>query len=396
MKYLLSVRGCMRLLLLFLGLAPVVSALAEVVEISGTFRPENLNSRNNFENTTPLAGCPWGIASCGTAVPRISIPGIRYTSTEDVAAGTEVGIRVPAANRSVSMVHEDGITTSELLFKFDGVGGTLPRPEMGLASNWGGGSFSMGVTSCIGHTGGNNAKYVFLWGISSSDTCTRRSARAIGTVTMDELFLRYKVTAPSPSSMKPGVYRGSLRYSVGLGTEDIAFFPERGNVTDNVLIVNFTVTVPLVFRVDIPAGGSRIELTPQEGWANWLLRGRKLSRLIKNQTFVLWSNSPFTMRLECTSHVGESCALQENGGSLAVPVNVSMSLPGNFKDASNGRVNNKVLNSIGSDIFSPSEYMDRQSGNLQFEVREEAVAEMLRRPGSNYSGTVTVIWESAI
>lgn len=400
MKYLSNVRGYLSVLLLFLVVAPVVAARAEVVEISATFRSENLSSRNNFLDTTRSSGCPWGISMCSTAaVPRIAIPGIRYASSGGVPVDSEVGLRLPSANRSVSLVHEDGVSTSEMLFKVDGVGGTLPTPEMGLPSYWiGGGTFSAGITSCVGHSGGNSSKYMFFWGINASDTCTRRNARPMETVVMDDLFLRYKITPPNPANMKPGVYRGSVRYSVGSAREDIAFLPLGGRVTDNVLVINFTVTVPLMFRVDVPAGGQRVELTPQEGWANWLLRGRKLSRLVKHQTFNLWSNAPLTMRLECTSQIGDSCALQEKGGALAVPVNVSVNLPGNFTDSSNARVNNKVLSvsGMGADSFKPSGYIERQPGNLQFEVSEESVAEMLKRPGSNYSGTVTVVWESTI
>jgi hypothetical protein len=51
---------------------------------------------------------------------------------------------------------------------------------------------------------------------------------------------------------------------------------------------------------------------------------------------------------------------------------------------------------MGADSIRPSSYIERQPGNLQFEVRKEAVSEMLMRLGSSYGGTVTVVWESSI
>ena len=54
------------------------------------------------------------------------------------------------------------------------------------------------------------------------------------------------------------------------------------------------------------------------------------------------------------------------------------------------------LDGSGTEMFQPSRYVDRKPPILHFEVKAEAVGQMLEQPGSTYNGTVTVVWDSQV
>ncbi|MNG16887.1 hypothetical protein D3C84_1008330 [compost metagenome] len=55
------------------------------------------------------------------------------------------------------------------------------------------------------------------------------------------------------------------------------------------------------------------------------------------------------------------------------------------------------LDGSGTELFQPGHYVDRKPGALHFEVAREHVEQMLQDgKAKNWSGNVTVIWDSEV
>ncbi|MGZ9737207.1 hypothetical protein [Pseudomonas azerbaijanorientalis] len=168
---------------------------------------------------------------------------------------------------------------------------------------------------------------------------------------------------------------------------------------DSAITLNFTLSVEHSLKVEIPPGGHRIELVPQGGWQAWLNQGRKPVRLFRDQTFNLSASSRFKMQLECQHSVGNTCALRAADSSELVPLNTSVSLPNGLTDDSGQAVDRRPLrlDGSGTELFQPGHYVDRKPGALHFEVAREHVEQMLQDgKAKNWSGNVTVIWDSEV
>jgi hypothetical protein len=206
----------------------------------------------------------------------------------------------------------------------------------------------------------------------------------------------YELRTPNPLNMSSGQYTGALTYRVG-PRQDF----DMGDVmlpSDSVITFNFKLDVEHTLKVDVPPGGNRVELVPQEGWQSWLNSGRKPTRLFRDQRFHISASSRFKMALECQYVSGNTCAIAETATGHAVPVDVSVSLPEGLTDAAGQPVNQRRLlrDGSGTELFQPSFYVDRRSGTLHFEVGRSQVEEMLDSGAKAYSGNVTVIWDSEV
>ncbi len=196
--------------------------------------------------------------------------------------------------------------------------------------------------------------------------------------------------------MEAGDYEGSITYTLGPGG-DFDF----GDVmmpNDNSLTFNFTLEVDHHIKVEIPPGGNRVQLEPQGGWQAWLNRGRKPTRLYRDQPLNLWTSTHFKMTLECGEPLGNTCALRNPAGHQ-VPLDVAVTLPPHLSDSAGRPIQRRplLLDGSGTDLITPSAYVDRQPSTLHFEVKGDAVAEMIDQgSGSRYTGLVTVTWDSEV
>jgi hypothetical protein len=198
--------------------------------------------------------------------------------------------------------------------------------------------------------------------------------------------------------MSSGTYKGILNYVVGpRGDFDMGdiMLPD-----DDLISLNFTLSVEHALKVEIPPGGNRIELVPQGGWQAWLTQGRKPTRLFRDQTFNVSSSSRFKMNLDCQYSLdGNRCSVRDPVSGHVVPLDVSVTLPSGLVDAAAQPVNRRPLRRDGSgtELFQPRFYVDRKPGALHFEIAQDEVGEMLK-PGvaRSYSGLVTVIWDSEV
>lgn len=389
------------------------NAQALTEEITAVFRPDPSNPTvSKFVNTTPQSGiCPGHIpvycAANGlftirtTALRAIANAPIRAFHTDPRQGAMW---KLPTEWRSVLVTHVGTGRTEYVQMRLGGFGHRWDAVPNALvfnnpanANNW----WSNWITApspCQGvnYAASNRYYMVFFWLFpENSGICNRVPSEEITRLSFVHTEYAYAMKTPNPLGMAAGEYTGSIVYTVGPGA-DIDF----GDVmipNDNILAFNFTLTVDHQLKVELPPGGNRIVLEPQGGWQAWLNGGRKPSRLFRDQTFNLWTSSAFKMTLECPEPMGNTCSVR-NAAGHQVPLDVAVSLPPGLSDAS-GRPVNRLplrLDGSGTELFQPSMYLDRRPSTLHFEVKADAVEQMLEQPGSTYSGTATVVWDSEV
>jgi hypothetical protein len=392
-----------------------MSAHAVTVDIEATFKPDSSNPQSNkFINQTPSEGfcqqvpqaCePYGLFSLRAPILFTANAPILANHTDPRQGGMA---RVPSEWREVPVTHESG-DTRMLSIRIGGIGHETQTPltvsELTGGRYWDqlweGGGWVYAPAPCQGvgwYTHGSRG-YNSFWRVpEDAGVCSKK---ALFEIPMSLRYLyfvfAYELRTPDPLNMKAGKYTGSIPYSVGPRQDfdmgDV-MIPDEGQ-----LILNFTLDVQHTLKVDIPPGGTRIELVPQGGWQAWLTQGRKPTRLFRDQTFNISASSRFKMNLECQYVSGNTCAVREPATGHSVPLNIRVTLPSGLTDAANQPVNQRplLLDGSGTHWFQPGFYVDQKPGTLHVEVARDQVEEMLE-PGvaRSYSGNITVIWDSEV
>ena len=401
------------------------SVLADVVEISAAFVPDPSNpGANRFKNTTPPSGY---CASFPTVCAQRKIFSIESNITAESNApiranhGPRQGpmFQIPAQWRDVEVLHGEG-DSETVQFRVTSLGSRyrlsqaakelIGRPDVdnGKAHGllWGGkendysiAQWSSPPRPCTRATNAysfDSIGFIFYWNVPAGQVCGKTAAFDIPGFYYSKLGFMYELATPNPLKMKAGIYTGSLRYTVGPMMDF-----DLGDVmipSDNELVFNFTLKVDHIFKVEIPPGGNKVALLPEGGWQAWLNQGRRPTRLFRDQTFNIWTSTPFKMSMECEHYAANStCAVQDDKNNQ-VPVDVSVSLPSGLSDAERQSVSRRRLrvDGVGTERFEPALYIDRKPGTLHFEVSKGAVEEMLQRDSLRYSGDITVIWDSQV
>ncbi|SED20957.1 hypothetical protein SAMN04515675_0265 [Pseudomonas costantinii] len=394
--------------------AVISPAKAETVEVAVDFFPDARRPTHRAFVMRPDTACPSSQTICrdlrSRAVNFFATTQLEYLESSNNQGSIQNSpdpliFKAPFLSRRLTVTEVGGGDSQSFDFKITGMGATVVFVGGSNSStDWAGNWFERGLRRCTQSAASIlNNTYSFFWTFSSNMSC---SSGIPSTSTRFNIFrpvFTYELVAENPLYIKPGTYRGSLTYTVGATNSDIimgrSIMEGRALVPDPILTINFTLNVRPVFRVDIPSGGNRVELQPLEGWQSWLASGRSPSKLSKNQTFNVWSTSPFTIRLECARQVQGKCALQKNGTSRhLVPFNVGVSLPSHFVDGARSRVVKRELSPrlASAETFTPTQFIERAPAMLHFEVEREHVSEMLNNAGSLYSGAVTVVWETTI
>lgn len=387
------------------------SAQALVQEITAQFRPNPSNPTfNEFVNTTPQSGmCPGHIEARCKALGIFSIRnyGLTARSNGPIVANHEnprqgAMWRVPSEWRDVQVTHKETGRTETVQVRIAGIGhrwDSIPgvsawaQPGLPWISAW---RNAPAPCQGVGYVAASTNYVLFFWIVpENAGICNRIPSVTIDRFSYGYTEYAYAMRTPNPLGMATGEYIGAINYTVGPGA-DFDF----GDVmmpNDNVLTFNFTLSVVHELKVEVPPGGNRIQLEPQGGWQAWLQNGRKPTRLFRDQTVNVWASSQFKMTLECAEPMGNTCSVR-NAAGHQVPLDVAVTLPPGLTDA-NGRPVNRLplrLDGSGSELFQPTRYVDRKPSTLHFEVKADAVAQMLEQPGTTYNGAVTVVWDSEV
>jgi hypothetical protein len=393
-----------------------VPAVAEVHDIRATFQPDSANpQKNQFTNQTPSEGfCAQVPQACAPLKLFSLIARIPFTANAPILANhtdpRQGGMaRVPSDWRDVSVTHSSGdVTTLQVRIAAIGHESLLPRSISELTGGgtwddlWEGGRWLYAPAPCVGVGWGTvgNFGYNSFWVVPvGAGVCSKKAKFDIPlSFRYQYIVFGYELRTPDPLKMASGDYTGVISYTVGPGQDF-----DMGDVmipSDSVLTLNFSLEVSHTLKVDVPPGGNRVELVPEGGWQSWLTKGRKPTRLFRDQTFNISASSRFKMKMECQySHDGRTCGVVEPVSGHAVPLNVSVSLPHGLTDAAGQAVDRRPLRIDGSGtaLFQPGFYVDRKPGTLHFEIPAAEVGEMIH-PGQarQYSGSVAVIWDSDV
>ena len=390
------------------------TAQALTQNIDASFRPDPANPQmNTFRNDTPVSGVCAGHmpARCeqlkifsirDDAFKAYSIAPIPANSA-DPRQGPM--FKMPSDWRRFYVTHSVTGEVEAVEMRIAGIGARSDLPSgMSFHTSWVGGQRSWShpgpPNPCLstGYVIGTTRYILWHWIVpQGAGICAVEASVEIPKFSYQLLEYSYELRTPNPLKMSTGQYTGSVTYTMGPG-QDFDF----GDVmipNDTLYTFNFNLSVQHTLKVEIPPGGNRVELLPQGGWQAWLNQGRRPTRLFRDQTFNLSASSRFKMNLECQYASGNNCALWEPNVGHAVPLEVSVTLPGGLTDATGNPVNRRPLrrDGVGTELFQPGFYVERKPGTLHFEVARDEVEEMIKQNVSRgYSGNVTVIWDSQV
>jgi hypothetical protein len=393
-----------------------VSALAEVVKLTAEFKPDPTKPYvNEFKNTTSNSGyCAVHPSSC------------EVHKVFSIATAIKVNSNAPirAYHSDVRQGALFNVNTEWRVFHVKDSRGNEFPVEVRMSAVGGKYRLSDRVQTLIGREDfGDRRAHDELWEwgwgvprkcdapgdgwVTSTDQeffwyfkgveCPVQARYDIPGFSYLNLEFGYQLRTPDPLKMPPGTYTGETIYTVG-PRQDF----DLGDImqpTDNAIQLDFTLTVDDVFNIEIPPGGNRVELVPEGGWQAWLQQGRKPTRLFRDQTFNIWTSSPFKMQLVCEIEGLYDCMIRDPVSQRAATVQLSVSLPNGLTDLTGQPVRRRPLHNgqVNRQQFQPRFYVDRAPGILHFEISPYYVDYMLR-PGeaANYVGNITVIWDSEV
>lgn len=384
-----------------------VSAGAVSVDLTAVFRPDPAKPMHNeFKNTTPQGGyCKDHPAYCADGIFSIALP-IRFRSIAPIlpehAERQGAMFRTPSYWKEVTVIHDGTGKAETVKMRVNGIGAAYTIKEPLPGGVWDASWVNAPAPCNYGGVGyGSAYYYAFFWRVpANAGSCAKRAYQPIPETlgfAYQDVGFSYELVTPDPLKMSTGTYRGVMNYTVG-PQQDF----DMGDVMlpdDDLINLNFTLTVEHTLKVDIPPGGDRVELVPEGGWQSWLTQGRKPTRLFRDQTFNISSSTRFKMHLECNIPGLFDCMIRDPVSQRAAVVQLSISLPNGLTDTNGQPVKRRPLHvgHVNAQEFKPGFYLDRAPGILHFEIAPYYVNYMLK-PGeaSKYSGNFTVVWDSDI
>lgn len=384
-----------------------VSAGAATVDLTAVFRPDPAKPMHNeFKNTTPQGGyCKDHPAYCADGIFSIALP-IRFRSIAPIlpehAERQGAMFRTPSYWKDVTVIHDDSGKAETLKMRVNGIGAAYTIKEALPVGVWDASWVNAPAPCNYGGVGyGSTYFYAFFWRVpANAGSCAKRAYQPIPETlgfAYQDVGFSYELITPDPLKMSTGTYRGVMNYTVG-PQQDF----DMGDVMlpdDDLINLNFTLTVEHTLKVEIPPGGDRVELVPQGGWQSWLTQGRKPTRLFRDQTFNISSSSRFKMQLECEIPGLFDCMIRDPVSKRAAVVQLSVSLPPGLTDTNGQPVNRRPLHvgQVNAQTFNPGFYVERAPGTLHFEIAPYYVNYMIQTgEASRYSGNITVIWDSDV
>lgn len=381
----------------------VLLAISPAAALEATISAEYRGGASGrFDNTTPPASfCIQWPADCRT-LEAVELP-ITYvkTATKGAADVRDLFFIKTPGPRQVDVYHELTGESHRILFQVTGVSQSVQwrlggNPVL-TASVRGGCSYrrAYGWPAAPSHA-------LYLWTVRNPQApggcysiADKMSPGYVATPPVKNMGIAYDLNMPPPYRMKPGIYRGSLTYTIGPGG-DFDFGNDVTELNGNSLTLNFVLEVEHAFIFDFPPGSDRAVLEPPGGWQGWLSGARAPERLQRDLPFRLWSTGPFKAYKLCQYDMGTHCGIR-NPGNQEVPVEVSVSLPGGLTHG--GSAANRVVLPSGRHNALQFESMQpvlNRPGQLHFQVARNDVRSMLAHPGTTYTGHVTVVFDAEL
>jgi len=384
------------------GVLWLVAPLAMALDVTITAQYLG-GGTGRFDNTTPPGGlCSSWAVTCRTRT-TVTLP-ITYDkkTTKGAADPRDLFYVGLPARREVDVYHDITGESRRLTFEWTALsqrvqtsGSLYNHPLNNRVFN--GGCSGVGAVSQE-----RPAKVSYLWNITQPTTpspCWVFSRTAPGgwveIASVLETSVAYEMNITPPFRMPSGTYRGSVTYSIGPGG-DFDFGNDVTALSGDSLTINFVLDVQHAFIFEFPPGSERAVLEPPGGWQAWLAGGKPPQRLNRDLPFRAWSTGPFKVYKLCQYDAGAECGIR-NEHNDQVPVQVALSLPEGIQHAG-GLVERLALPSgpqaaLQFDAVAPT--LNRR-GQLHFDVARSQVQNMLKHPGSTYTGQVTVVFDAEL
>ncbi|WP_455923220.1 hypothetical protein [Pseudomonas putida] len=395
---------------LLAALAPGSLTLASELAITAEFVPRaSLPSAVKFTNTTPLSGyCHGNSSNCRPGDFTLHFP--LTVQREWVNPGPIQGHnyqRVDGGWKNVNATVDNGTQTAPLRFRLNllarryNLGTLAPGGIAGSISNIGNSAGINGASQggCVGRVGaGSGTMYEFAWGVPAGvTTCSRPPTdKPLGPYlgNLSNVSVGYELESPNPFALGNGTYRGSISYTLGSGQQiDLG----TGDYSDSVLTFNFELTVQHELRVDFPPGSERAVLEPEGGWQRWMHGGQLPTRLQRTHPFQIWASAPMKMYLKCDTPMGSQCSIREPLSGHQVPIVVAVTLPGEIRyQGAPVRQLPLPLGEAQALQFQAVAIAAGRQGQLHYQVDPPQVAAMLRHPGRQYRGDVTLVFDAQL
>ncbi|WP_052676488.1 hypothetical protein [Pseudomonas sp. 2(2015)] len=218
----------------------------------------------------------------------------------------------------------------------------------------------------------------------------------VNDVRTDVMGITFTLQLPSAATLKNGVYRAQLPWSVGGAGSDFDLGDQVVSATPDRLILDFEITVKHPLKLEFPPGSERAVLEPPGGWASWINRGTPPQRLYRVLPFQIWTTGAISVHTRCEYDLGGRCGIRGRDGHQ-VPLKVALTLPSGMKHQG-APVDNLVV-PVGAPaalrIDTVEATLDRQA-RLLFEVSQADTASMLGYPGETFQGDVTLVLDAAL
>lgn len=405
----MSVKKLSRYLSLLAALStPAVEAANQ--EIRALFQPDpSQPNKNVFINKTPNSGyCaqfPGQCADNGTFSIRVPI---RFSTFTPMFAGNGVWIKVPADWRVLTVTNPQTQETHPVEVRISGIGSRYHLSKSvteltgesdmteGHRKLWTGSSWVYAPPPCLysGVGAPLPESYQFFWKTPAQGSCNKVAAFDIGHMDFEYLDIAYELRTPDPLGMSTGLYTGSLTYSVGAGSSDFNMGPFF-RADDASLSLDFVLDVQHELKVNLPPGGNKVTMEPVGGWQRWIDTGRMPTEIYRDQPFYLSASSRFKVMILCGSQGGTECDIGNNQVGFS-KFEVRLTLPKGIVGPGGGDGWSGTLrHNLWVGPFEPFRYVDRQPGNLRFQMPRKWI-EWLLNPGMNGTlrGSATIIFDS--
>ena len=387
------------------------------MDISAVFRPDPANPlQNRFINVTPVSGhCELQPAFCQerglfSLLTPIGFQSIGEIQAEHADQRKGAMFRVPGLWQRLTVRHAETLEEEIVEIRIVSIGGRyiLPDTAENLVGEgeptdsqgwhtrlWGDWTwFPPAPCSATGGMYTQPKSRTFFWLTSGNSVCAAKANYAIPSLTYERMQIGYELRTPNPLQMSSGHYTGNLTYTLGPGMDfDLGDIMQPD---DSALTLNFNLEVQHTLKVDLPPGGNKVALEPENGWQQWINGGPKPRRIFRDQTYYISASSRFKVMMQCQDSLGgERCRMY--GGGHVTDVTTRMTLPAGFTYQGNPVGRLPLRHETWTEAFQPSQYVNRQVGVLHFEIPSDAIESLLKPGiGASLSTNITIIWDSEI
>lgn len=372
---------------------------AAVVDITAEYNPDISNPEHvDFRNTTPIVGfCSDYPHLCNDGMFSIYIPNVsinkRLTVKTDSPPDAVLGAKVDGQYRRVTL-------TEPLSGQMINAHFRLNLIDIDIYGNLMPGWWSHVNGGCNSRTGVNWAtRYRVAWTVPESHTYCYKDYNLNSTIVDDVFEIRgvgvgYELKVDSPLGLISGNYEGELVYTLGNGA-DIDYYAI--TYSDHEIRFRISAKIEHAFTLQFPSGTNRIRLEPSGGWGQWFNSGRMPAKMERNVDFSLTTSGPISIALQCEQEMGTNCALRNQNTGEKVELETRVTLPG-LKPLGGGAEVKDYRLATGpiKQFFIPEAYSYKRQSTVHFRVNQPHVETMLKQPGSQWAGNVTLIFEAGL